>query len=47
MMGYKDFVIKTFEKSAKLFERKYRQYAALDNSARDPLANFRVGANLK
>lgn len=47
MMGYKDFVLKTFEKSAKLFERKYTQYAALDNSARDPLANFRVGANLK
>ena len=47
MMGYKDFVIKMFEKSAELFERKYRQYATLDNTACDPLANFRVGANLK
>ena len=46
-MGYKDFVMKTFEKSAKLFERKYKQYAALENSAYDPLANFRAGANLK
>lgn len=47
MMGYKDFVIKMFEQCAELFERKYRQYATLDNSAYDPLANFRVGANLK
>lgn len=45
-MGYKDFVIKMFEKSAELFERKHQQYATLDD-AYDPLANFRAGANLK